>query len=158
MNIKDKLLLFIKGSNNSDTTNTTIPKQKKVREKKITRLQLILAGIIFLAALITFIVIRVKIANKDVVYHEYEEELVNSANIYYELKDIEIIDGSTERVDAKTLIKENLVNIDSELVDKCKGYVETVSEKDYSTGEYVVTRKAYIKCGNKYKTVNYISE
>ena len=56
------------------------------------------------------------------------------------------------------IINGNFVNTDSKLVDKCDGYVESISQKDYNTGEYNVTRKAYIKCGNKYKSVNYISQ
>lgn len=154
MNLKDKLLLFIKGS--SDSTKSE-PKVKKQREKKITRLHLILAGLVLTIIIIVVIVINVKINTKDNIYHEYESTLVNAANIYYELKDYEIKDGTTERLDIEELKKANLINIDSKLVNKCVGYVETVSSKDYNIDEYKITRKAYIKCGNKYKTLNYIS-
>jgi hypothetical protein len=153
MNIKEKLLLLIKGSSNGSSE----PKVKKVREKKITRLHLILVGLLIITALVVGIVIKIKIDTKDNIYFEYEKELVNSANIYYDLKEYDIKDGSTERIDAQKLIDANLVNIDSKLTTKCKGYVESVSEKDYNEGGYKVTRKAYIKCGNKYKTLNYVS-
>lgn len=156
MNIKDKLLLFIKGSS-GNAGSTPEPKVKKVREKKITRLHLILAGLVLLTGLIVTIVVYVKINNKDLVYKDYEKELVNSANIYYELKDYEVKDGTTERIDVQKLIDANLVNIDSKLLNKCVGYVESVSTKDYNENIYKVTRKAYIKCGNSYKTLNYIS-
>ena len=155
MNIKDKLLLLVKGSKNGSVN--TEPKQQKIREKKITRLHLILVGIVFIIALTVVIVIKVKISNKDVPYREYEKMLVDSADLYYELNDYEIKNGTTERIDIQKLISSNLVNTDSKLVDKCEGYVESVSSKDYNTGEYNVVRKAYIKCGNKYKSVNYIS-
>lgn len=153
MNIKDKLLLFIKGSGNSSSE----PKIKKVREKKITRFHLILTGFILLVALVVGIVIKVKIDTKDNKYHAYEKELVNSANIYYDIKQIKIKDGTTDRIDAQKLIDANLVNIDSNLLTKCTGYVESVSEKDYNEGGYKITRRAYIKCGNKYKSLNYVS-
>ena len=156
--LKDKLLLFIKGSKDGSSSSTTLPKQKKPRVKKITRLHLILAGIIFVAALTVIIVIRVKIITKEVPYKEYEKILVNAANLYYNTEDIEIKDGTTERIDAKKLKSKGYVETDNKVANKCVGYVESVSQKeDVRTNEYVVTRKAYIKCGNKYKTVNYIS-
>ena len=116
MNIKEKLLLLIKGSSNGSSE----PKVKKVREKKITRLHLILVGLLIITALVVGIVIKIKIDTKDNIYFEYEKELVNSANIYYDLKEYDIKDGSTERIDAQKLIDANLVNIDSKLTTKCK--------------------------------------
>lgn len=157
MNYKDRIMLLIKGSKDGRTVSSE-PKQKKFREKKITRLHLILAGLVVTAVLVVFVVIKVKIATKDVPYKEYEKILVNSAEVYYNVKDIEIKDGATDVVTAKELINGNFVNTDSKLVDKCDGYVESISQKDYNTGEYNITRKAYIKCGNKYKSVNYISQ
>lgn len=157
MNYKDRIMLLIKGSKDGGTVSSE-PKQKKFREKKITRLHLILAGLVVTAVLVVFVVIKVKIATKDVPYKEYEKILVNSAEVYYNVKDIEIKDGATDVVTAKELINGNFVNTDSKLVDKCDGYVESISQKDYNTGEYNITRKAYIKCGNKYKSVNYISQ
>ncbi|MBR4830489.1 MAG: hypothetical protein IKZ96_01825 [Bacilli bacterium] len=157
MNFKDRIMLLIKGSKDGSNV-TTESKSKKFREKKITRLHLILAGLVVIAVLVVFIVIKVKIATKDNAYKEYEQILVNSANVYYNVKHIEIKDGSTDVITAKELINGNFVNTDSKLVDKCDGYVESTSQKDYNTGEYNITRKAYIKCGNKYKTTNYISQ
>ncbi|MBR4350910.1 MAG: hypothetical protein IKP98_01660 [Bacilli bacterium] len=157
MNYKDRIMLLIKGSKDGGTVSSE-PKQKKFREKKITRLHLILVGLVVTAVLVVFVVIKVKIATKDVPYKEYEKILVNSAEVYYNVKDIEIKDGATDVVTAKELINGNFVNTDSKLVDKCDGYVESISQKDYNTGEYNITRKAYIKCGNKYKSVNYISQ
>lgn len=156
MNYKDRIMLLLKGS--KDGGSSSEPKQKKFREKKITRLHLILAGLVVTAVLVVFVVIKVKIATKDVPYKEYEKILVNSAEVYYNVKDIEIKEGATDVVTAKELINGNFVNTDSKLVDKCDGYVESISQKDYNTGEYNITRKAYIKCGNKYKSVNYISQ
>ena len=156
MNFKDRIMLLIKGS--SDSSKVVEPKQKKVREKKITRLHLILAGLLVTSVLVVFIVIKVKISNKDVPYREYEKLLVNAADIYYDTKKIDIKDGATDKIKVQDLINEHYVNTDSKLVDKCDGYVESISQKDYNTGEYNVTRKAYIKCGTKYKTVNYISD
>lgn len=153
-NFKDKLMLFFKGSG---STTTSEPKQKKEREKKITRLHLILAGLVLIIVLTVVIVIKVKINNKDKIYRDYETELVQAAELYYDIKDIELKAGTTERIDAETLIKENLINTDNKAINKCVGYVESVSQKNYNTGEYEITRKAYIKCGDKYKSVNYIS-
>ena len=68
MNFKDRIMLFIKGSNDGNTSSSIEVKPKKVREKKITRLQLILAALVVTAVLVVFIVIKVSIANKDVKY------------------------------------------------------------------------------------------
>lgn len=156
MTFKEKLLLFIKGS--KDGSVVPEPKQKKVREKKITRLHLILASLLLITLLTVFIVIKVKINNKEVPYREYEKLLVNAADLYYEINDIKIKDGATERIEDKKLISANLVNPDDPtIMKKCTGYVESVSSKDYNEDEYVIVRKAYIKCGNKYKSVNYVS-
>lgn len=155
MNIKDKILLFVKGSSNGSKSSE--PKVKKVREKKITRLQLILAGLVLIIVLVVFIVINAKISNKNKPYLEFEQTLVDAANNYYDINELNIKDGSTDRVDLSKLKSANLVNIDSNLVNKCDGYVESTSSKDVNTGEYNITRKAYIKCGSRYKTVNYTS-
>ena len=159
MTLKEKLIFMFKGTTPGDSNSNVPkePKQKKVREKKITRLQLILAGIVILTVLVVFIVINVKISNKNKAYQEYEKELVNAANLYYRKMDYKIKDGTSERISVKKLISTNFLNTDSKLVDKCDGYVESTSEKDYDSGKYIVTRKAYIKCGSKYKTVNYTS-
>ena len=158
MNYKDRIMLLLKGSKDGGTVTTESKPTKKFREKKITRLHLILAALVVTAVLVVFVVIKVKIATKDVPYKEYEKILVASADVYYRVKKIDIKDGATDVVTAKELINGNFVNTDSKLVDKCDGYVESISQKDYNTGEYNVTRKAYIKCGNKYKSVNYISQ
>lgn len=155
MNIKEKLLLLIKGSKDKESSE---PKQKKVREKKITRLHLILAGLALIVLLVLFIVIKVKINNKDNIYHNYEKELVLSANTYYRTNHYDIKDGTVEKLDIKKLISGGFVNIDSKLINKCEGYVESTSAKDYNSGKYEITRRAYIKCGSKYKTINYISD
>lgn len=154
MTFKEKILFLIKGKTSDDNTPKE-PKIKKVREKKITRLHLILAGLLFITILIVFITIKVKLSNKDKIYSEYEKELINFAEIYYDLNNINIKDGTVDRVSIDKLKQSNLLNTSSKLRDKCNGYVESTSEKNYNTGEYEVTRKAYIKCGSKYKTVNY---
>ena len=158
MNFKDRIMLFVKVSNDGNTSSYIEVKPKKIREKKITRLQLILAALVVTAVLVVFIVIKVSIANKDVKYRNYEKILVSTAEVYYNVKDIDIRDGEKDIVKAKDLKSGGFLQTDSKLVDKCDGYVESKSEKDYNTGEYNITRKAYIKCGNKYKTVNYIEQ
>ena len=155
MTFKEKIIFLIKGKTSENGNTPVEPKVKKVREKKITRLHLILACLVFIIVLIVFITIKVKISNKDKIYTEYEKELVNFAEIYYDINNINIKDGTVDRISIKKLKQANLLNTSSKLRDKCEGYVESTSEKNYNTSEYEITRKAYIKCGSKYKTVNY---
>lgn len=154
MNLKQKLIFLIKGKVD-DSSTPSEPKVKKVREKKITRLHLILASLALLSILVFFIVIKVKIGNKGKEYLQYEKELVIFADNYYEIKNIKIKDGTVDRISISKLKEAKLINTDSKLVKKCDGYVESTSTKDYNSMEYIITRKAYIKCGNKYKTINY---
>ena len=54
MNYKDRIMLLLKGSKDGNAV-TTESKPKKFREKKITRLHLILAGLVVIAVLVLYI-------------------------------------------------------------------------------------------------------
>ena len=62
--------------------------------------------------------------------------------ILINVKDIDIKDGEKDIVKVKDLKSSGFLQTDSKLVDKCDGYVETKSEKDYNTGEYTSSRRA----------------
>ena len=59
------------------------------------------------------------------------------------------------------LLKLSILNAVNIIINFDYGnYPEEVKELIYdilNEDEYVIVRKAYIKCGNKYKSVNYVS-
>ena len=95
----------------------------------LTRGKAILAGLILLAVIIVFIVIKVGGATSVQKYKDFENELKNAAESYYD--------------------------INNELKDRCVGYVVISSEKDIASEDYNIVFRPYIKCGRKYITSNY---
>ena len=86
-------------------------------------------------------------------YKSLENELVTGAQNYFIIKNMDIDEGEEKRINMSELAKNNLIYND--LKDKCNGYVLVSNEKDISTDDYNIEYRAYIKCGNRYMTVNY---
>ena len=86
-------------------------------------------------------------------YKSFENELVTGAQNYFIIKNMDIDEGEEKRINMSELAKNNLIYND--LKDKCNGYVLVSNEKDISTDDYNIEYSAYIKCGNRYMTVNY---
>lgn len=125
------------------------------REKKITRLHIILFFLVIIITTVTIIIVRVNMSNSTKRYVEFEKELIKANKIYFKINKIKLKDGYEKKVYIATLDKQNLLQND--LKDKCKGYVIASSERNIYTEEYDVIHRAYIKCGNKYET-NYYYE
>lgn len=126
---------------------------KKERVKHITRLHIILFFLVIIIGLIIYIVVKIKLNNSDVKYKKFEKEIVTASEIYYSINDIELENGYEKRININKLNKTGLLQND--LLKKCKGYVVISSEKDIYTDEYEIIHRPYIKCGNKYTTINY---
>lgn len=119
----------------------------------ITRGMALLAFIILFVIGIIFIYIGI-LKNKSVDnYKKFEDELVNAAQNYYEIKNIKVEEGEEKKITLSTLKKANLVY--SDYANKCKGYVIISNERDFSSDEYKIVSTAYVKCGNKYMSANY---
>ncbi|MBO6195811.1 MAG: hypothetical protein J6O56_05685 [Bacilli bacterium] len=127
---------------------------KREREKHITRLHIILFFIVLIGGLITFFVIRHKISSSSLIYKEYENEIVEASENYYQIKDIEIEEGGYKKVNINKLYDDGLIS-NEDIIKKCKGYSLMEYDIDMYTDEYVVTHTAYITCGKKYTTKGY---
>lgn len=121
--------------------------------KTFTRGDAIIAVLILIVIISTFIGIS-SAKNKNIDnYKDFENELKNDAENYVAIKKIKIKNGEEKKVSLNTLKKQNLVSND--LKDKCKGYVIISSERDSYTNKYEILYYSYIKCGNKYVSSNY---
>lgn len=126
---------------------------KREREKHITRLHIILFFLVIITGVSIYLGITIKMNNDTTKYKEFESELVTASKIYYRLNQMSVSDGDEKRINMKKLVNQGLIQND--LTSKCKGYVLITSERDIYTDEYELIHRAYIKCDNRYTTVNY---
>lgn len=124
---------------------------KRKREKHITRLHIILFFLVIIVGLSIYIGISIKISKDISKYKSYEERIVKASKKYYKINQLSITDGYEKRLNINKLIDQGLVDS----IEECKGYVLITSERDLYTDEYKIEHRAYIKCGNKYTTINY---
>lgn len=63
------------------------------REKKITRLHIILFFLVIIITTVTIIIVRVNISNSTKRYVEFEKELIKANKIYFKINKIKLKDG-----------------------------------------------------------------
>lgn len=119
----------------------------------LTRGKAILIGLVLLVVIIIFAVVKGFGSKSTENYKEYETELKNAAESYYEINELDIEDGEIKRVSMNEVLK--VYSTDNELKDKCTGYVIISSEKYIASDKYEITFSPYIKCGKRYITPNY---
>lgn len=125
-----------------------------MEEKKIlTRGKIILFVLVIVIIVIIYFSFRIIHNSSMKKYTNFEKELITAAENYYVIKDLKVDKGQEIKVTIKNLSETNLVYND--LKNKCNGYVIVESEKNISTNKYEIVYRPYIKCGNKYMTVNY---
>lgn len=124
---------------------------KREREKHITRLHLILVGLVLTIGIITLIVVNVRKNNKIARYKELEKNLKIATKYYFKNNKLEVNKGERKIIKMKTIIENGYLQ--DELTNPCDGY--TVISNYKINGEYKLEYEAYIKCGNSYKTYGY---
>lgn len=127
---------------------------KREREKHITRLHLILAGLLVVAGLIVLIVFNVKNSNKEQVYKAFEKSVEEAAEDFYGTYEIDLENGQTETITIEDLEVEGFLN--NEMTSKCNGYAKMSKVKNIDK-EYEAIFEAFVKCG-KYKSNGYEEE
>ena len=125
--------------------------------KSITRGQAILFGLIVLLCLGVFIGIKVVNNNSIDNYHNFEKQLKISAKNYIKLNNVVIQKDGEKRITLKQLKSQDLVPTDTNLKDKCTGYVYVLNQLDIESNKYKKIYYSYIKCGSKYKTAGYVN-
>ena len=127
---------------------------KREREKKITRLHLILLGLVITIGIIVFVVVKSNGSRKIEKYKKLEKDLNTATLYYYGEKANKLGKGQMDVVTMKTLIKNGYLQ--DEITSKCNGYTIIRSYRNLE-GEYELGYYSYIKCGNSYETANYDS-
>ena len=125
---------------------------KREREKHITRLHLILIGLVLIAGIITLVVVNVKKNNRIARYKKLENDLAIATKYYCKNNKIEVEKGTEKTIKMKTLIENGYLQ--DELTKECTGYTTVGNYRDGS-GVYEIDYIPYIKCGKTYKTEGY---
>ena len=128
---------------------------KREREKKITRLHIILFFLVVIVAVTTVVIIKTKSTTQVKKYKELEKNLNLATVYYYGNKASELREGGTKVITMSTLIKKGYLQ--DEITSKCKGYT-LVSNYRTIDGTYEIGYNSYIKCGDKYTTIGYNAE
>ena len=126
---------------------------KRQREKHITRLHIILFFLVIIIGLIIFISVKKAINNSSNKYKEYEKTIEASGENYILINHINISTGYEEKIDIKDIQRQGLIR--EEITNACKGYLIVRKEVNIYSEEEENVYTAYIKCGDKYKSVNY---
>lgn len=126
-------------------------KVQREREKHITRLHLILIGLVLTAGIITLIVVSVKKNEKIARYKKLESDLTTATKYYIKNNKIDIAKGARVIIKMQTVVENGYLQ--DELTESCKGY--TVVENALVGNKYKIIYDSYIKCGKAYMTKEY---
>ena len=124
---------------------------KREREKHITRLHLILVGLVLIAGITTLIVLSVKKNNTIARYKKLEKDLTVATKYYVKNNKIDVKKGTEEIIAMKTIVENGYLQ--DELTKECIGY--TVVQNTKEGTEYKILYDSYIKCGKTYQTFGY---
>ena len=127
---------------------------KREREKHITRLHLILVGLLVVIGLTVLIVFKVKNSNKEQIFKTFEKSVSEAASDFYGTYEIDLDDGQVETITIEDLEIEGFLN--NEMTSKCDGYVRMSKVKNIDK-EYEPIFESFVKCGN-YKSNGYEEE
>lgn len=128
---------------------------KREREKKITRLHIILFFLVVTITVTTIIIIKTSGSSQIKKYKALEKNLNLATVYYYGSKTSELRKGGTKIITMDTLVKNGYLQ--DEITSKCTGYT-IVSNYRTIDGEYEIGYNSYIKCGDKYTTVGFSKE
>lgn len=130
-------------------------KVKREREKHITRLHLILFGLILIIIVIVVVTVKVNKDKRIAKYEKLEKELYTASTYYYSEKSKEIEKGQIRIIPMSEIIKNGYLQ--DEATNKCNGYT-IVGNYRNPDGSSRIVYESYIKCGNDYMTVDYNEE
>ena len=154
---------------------------KREREKKITRLHLILFALVVTTIIIVVTTVMTS-GNKKIERYKKLEKDLNTATIYYygskmaqvmnevqedkikedemafeqgrKVQEEELEKGRMKVIKMQTIIDNGYLQ--DEITSKCKGY--TIVSNYRIAGEYEISYESYIKCGNAYVTPDFEEE
>ena len=127
---------------------------KREREKKITRLHLILFALVVTTIIIVVTTVMTSGNKKIERYKKLEKDLNTATIYYYGSKEEELEKGRMKVIKMQTIIDNGYLQ--DEITSKCKGY--TIVSNYRIAGEYEISYESYIKCGNTYVTPDFEEE
>lgn len=125
---------------------------KREREKKITRLHIILFLLVIITAVVVFIVVKVNGGKKLDKYKKLEKDLKTATEYYFKEKESTVEKGRVKIITMKEVTDKGYLQ--DEITNECKGYTVVGNYRDLD-GTYNIEYQSYIKCGNSYKTNGY---
>ena len=127
---------------------------KREREKKITRLHLILFALVVTTIIVVVTTVMTSGNKKIERYKKLEKDLNTATIYYYGSKEKELEKGRMKVIKMQTIIDNGYLQ--DEITSKCKGY--TIVSNYRIAGEYEISYESYIKCGNAYVTPDFEEE
>ena len=127
---------------------------KREREKKITRLHLILFALVVTTIIVVVTTVMTSGNKKIERYKKLEKDLNTATIYYYGSKEEELEKGRMKVIKMQTIIDNGYLQ--DEITSKCKGY--TIVSNYRIAGEYEISYESYIKCGNAYVTPDFEEE
>lgn len=127
---------------------------KREREKKITRLHLILFALVVTTIIVVVTTVMTNGNKKIERYKKLEKDLNTATIYYYGSKEEELEKGRMKVIKMQTIIDNGYLQ--DEITSKCKGY--TIVSNYRIAGEYEISYESYIKCGNTYVTPDFEEE
>lgn len=127
---------------------------KREREKKITRLHLILFALVVTTIIVVVTTVMTSGNKKIERYKKLEKDLNTATIYYYGSKEEELEKGRMKVIKMQTIIDNGYLQ--DEITSKCKGY--TIVSNYRIAGEYEISYESYIKCGNTYVTPDFEEE
>ena len=127
-------------------------KSLREREKKITRLHIILFVLAIIVVSVVVVTIRYNNYKTVEKYKKLEKDLNIAAKYYYKDKASELAKGQQVIISMKTIIDNGYLQ--DELTKKCDGYTIIGNYRGLN-GKFELGYLSYIKCGNSYETYNF---
>ena len=128
---------------------------KREREKKITRLQLILFFLVVITAIVVIVIVNNNGDKKVEKYKKLEKDLTTATIYYYGNKANKIEKGGFKIITMDEIVKKGYLQGD--ITKECKGYTAILNIKNLD-GDYEINYYSYIKCGKTYMTENFNEE
>ena len=122
---------------------------KREREKHITRLHIILFGLVIAIGIIVLISIKGSGNKKIERYKKLERDLKTATIYYYGNNGITVPEGEMKKITMKTIVENGYLQDD--ITNECEGYT-LISNFRNVDGEFEIEFGSYIKCGDSYKS------
>lgn len=125
---------------------------KREREKKITRLHIILFLLVVIAIVIVVVAIKSDGNKKIAKYKKLESDLKTATLYYYKNSGKTVEKGTRKIIKMSTIVDDGYLQ--DEITNECVGYTIISNYRDVE-GNYEIDYESFVKCGDSYQTEGY---